>query len=158
MTKDYITLLGPFIGGLLALAGVYLSNYLTRTFNKANERNKIKREKLEEAYHLVCATERWACSTLTPPNHANDKEKSGADSIVLLCNCYSNLCSEMAEQLKSSTGVLASVHIDMMKHIVETGQKPNKEHWDAITEPFTVTCNIARDLRIQLIHEIRSLI
>jgi hypothetical protein len=156
--KEYLPVIATISGALIAIAGGILLHWANSHFAKNADRRRITREKLEDTYRLSLELEKWALDTLKPLGKTENTAapRNTAEEIVLLTNCYSENCADMAVSLKTATEALASTYFNVLKYIVENDEKPPTEEFNKLEGPFNDTKSKIKALQSSLVAEIRA--
>ena len=104
--KTILPLISTIVGGLIAIAGVFIANLISQKFTRSNDRKNLIREKLEEAYRLTIQLDQWFQTKMEMVIRCSEDKNAQIDNpidqIIMLLKCYSPEDTEIADKLAKS--------------------------------------------------------
>ena len=159
MDKSLLQLISTIVGASLAVVGGFFSNYIMQNKLKNQDRKKLTREKLEEAYLLANELDKWLNEQMKGiASLSIDKDfDNPIDRISMLIKCYGETESEkIVDSITISLEQFRTAAFNFFVEAYETEKKPSKNSFLATQEPFEKSRELIRDLQNKIRYEIRS--
>lgn len=141
--KDLLPLITALIGGMLAVIGGFVSNYLLKSKDKESEKREFYREQLEQIYLLSGQLVDWMgaeYSEVLSPKHDSDTEKqeNPLNRLLMIVNLYHPSLKEHTKKIEQCIDDFHNGRGTFFLHVLEKRTDPPRHEVfkKYVDEPF----------------------
>jgi hypothetical protein len=163
--KDLLPIITALIGGMLAVTGGFISNYLLKSKDKENEKREFYREQLEQIYLLSGQLVDWTgveYTELLSPEHKDNKEKheNPLTRLLMIVNLYHPSLKEHTKKIELCLDDFHNGTGEFFLHVLEerTDLPRHEVFKKYVDEPFQRLKEIRKDLLVAVEQQVNKYI